>query len=104
MREILTTLTVLAAASAAHAESSVTLFGMVDTALQHGSGSVSNRTHITPSAYQSSRLGLRGIEDLGGGMSASFWLEADVRSDDGTGAASNTNNQASGGALPGVGG
>jgi len=101
MRKILTTLTVLAAAGAVHAQSSLTLFGVVDTALQHGSGSVSNRTHLTPSGNQASRLGLRGTEDLGGGMSASFWLEADVRTDDGTGAATNTNNQASGGAPAG---
>ena len=46
-------------------------------------GSVSNKTQLTNSGYNSSRLGFRGTEDLGGGMSASFWLEAGVNNDDG---------------------
>jgi predicted porin len=39
-------------------------------------------------------LGFRGVEDLGGGMKASFWLEAGVNNDDGTGSASSALNQA----------
>jgi predicted porin len=38
-------------------------------------------------------LGFRGTEDLGGGMKASFWLEAGVNNDDGTGSASSAQNQ-----------
>jgi predicted porin len=37
-------------------------------------------------------------------MSASFWLEAGLNNDDGRGAATNTNNQASGGAAAGING
>jgi predicted porin len=88
----------------ATAQSSVTLFGIVDTSLSHGSGSVSSKTSLANSAFNSSRLGFRGTEDLGGGMSASFWLEAGVASDDGRGSATNTNNQATGGAVAGIGG
>ena len=69
---------------AASAQSSVTLFGIVDATLAHGSGSLSDRSGLTHSGYNSSRLGFRGTEDLGGGMSASFWLEAAVGNDDGT--------------------
>jgi predicted porin len=39
---------------------------------------------MTNSGYNSSRLGFRGTEDLGGGLSASFWLEGDLTVDDGT--------------------
>jgi predicted porin len=104
MKKSLIALAVLAAAGAASAQSSVTLFGIVDATLAWGHGSISNRYQLTNSGYNSSRLGFRGTEDLGGGMSASFWLEAGMSNDNGTGAASNTNNQASGGALAGMNG
>jgi predicted porin len=99
MKKSLIALAAMAAAGVASAQSSVTLFGIVDATLAHGSGSVSKKTQLTNSGYNSSRLGFRGTEDLGGGMSASFWLEAGVNNDNGTGAATNTNNQASGGPL-----
>ena len=86
----------IAMSGVAAAQSSVTLFGIVDTGIGHGSGSVSKRTQLTSGANSTSRLGFRGIEDLGGGMAASFWLEAAVMTDDGRGGATNTNNQASG--------
>jgi predicted porin len=93
----------LALAGSASAQSSVTLWGVVDTGLGHGSGSIASMTRVINSGTSASVFGLRGIEDLGGGMSASFWLEADVRSDDGSGAGTNTNNQASGAATPAAG-
>ena len=97
MKKSLIALAVLAAAGAASAQSSVTLFGIVDAAVTFGRGNVADRTQLTDSGYNSSRLGFRGTEDLGGGMSASFWLEAGLNNDNGTGDATNTNNQASGG-------
>jgi predicted porin len=96
MKKSLIALAALASAGAACAQSSVTLFGIVDATVSHGTGSVSSRTQLTNSGNSSSRLGFRGTEDLGGGMSASFWLEAGVANDDGQGAATNSNNQASG--------
>jgi predicted porin len=96
MKKSLIALAVLATAGVASAQSSVTLFGIVDATISHGRGSIADRTQLTNSGYNSSRLGFRGTEDLGGGMSASFWLEAGLANDDGQGAATNSNNQASG--------
>jgi predicted porin len=96
MKKSLIALAVLATAGVASAQSSVTLFGIVDATIAVGRGNVSDRTQLTNSGYNSSRLGFRGTEDLGGGMSASFWLEAGLVNDDGQGAATNSNNQASG--------
>ena len=103
MKKSLIALAVLAAAGTASAQSSVTLFGIVDVTLAYGKGEVADRTSLTNNGYNSSRLGFRGTEDLGGGMSASFWLEAGLNPDDGTGLGTNTNNQLSGaGALQGT--
>ena len=97
MKKSLIALAALASfAGVASAQSSVTLFGIVDATLAFGHGTASNKTQLTNSGYNSSRLGFRGTEDLGGGMSASFWLEAGLNNDNGTGANSNTNNQPSG--------
>ena len=97
MKKTLIALAALASfAGIASAQSSVTLFGIVDATIAHGSGSIADKTQLTHSGYSSSRLGFRGTEDLGGGMSASFWLEAGVSNDDGQGQATNSNNQASG--------
>lgn len=103
MKKSLIALTVLAA-GAASAQSSVTLFGVVDAAVQVGKGTTADRTALGNGGLSSSRLGFRGTEDLGGGLSASFWLEAGLNNDDGRGSATNTNNQASGGAVAGIGG
>lgn len=84
---------------AAQAQSSVTAFGIVDTALTYGNGggaAAASKTQITSGGNLLSRIGFRGQEDLGGGMAASFWLEGQIQTDTGNGAATNTNNQASG--------
>jgi predicted porin len=58
------------------------------TYTNQGSVKVS-RTALANSGYNTSRLGFRGTEDLGGGLAASFWLEAPITNDDGaTGVAS----------------
>ncbi|ROZ64851.1 porin [Ramlibacter sp. WS9] len=85
------------AAGAACAQSSVTLYGRVDAALARGTGSVSSMTQLKSSGYNASAIGFRGVEDLGGGMSASFVLEAGLNNDDGSGQGTSTNNQPSGG-------
>ena len=99
MKKSLVAMAILAAAGVASAQSSVTLFGVVDATVQHGSGSgvsSSSKTQLGNSGYNSSRLGFRGTEDLGGGLSASFWLEAGVNNDNGSGANTSLNNQATG--------
>lgn len=85
MKKSLIALAVMAFAGAASAQSSVTLFGIVDAAVSHYRvDDVGHFTGLTNSGYNSSRLGFRGTEDLGGGMSASFWLEGSLSNDDGT--------------------
>lgn len=81
----------------AYAQSTVTLFGIVDTNVAHlrssGNGSVNI---LGTDGNLSSRLGFRGVEDLGGGLKAGFWLEAALNPDVGTGGSTNANNQPSG--------
>ena len=96
MKKSLIALAVLATAGVASAQSSVTLFGIVDATVAWGKGDTADKIQLTNSGYNSSRLGFRGTEDLGGGMSASFWLEAGLANDDGQGAATSSNNQPSG--------
>ncbi len=93
MNKSLIAVAMLAAAGAASAQSSVTLFGVVDAVIQHGSGSLSSINRLGSGALSSSILGFRGIEDLGGSLKAGFHLEADVAADNGQGGASNINNQ-----------
>ena len=96
MKKSLVALAALAFVGVASAQSSVTLFGVVDATVAFGNGSISNKTQLTNSGYNSSRLGFRGTEDLGGGLNASFWLEAGLNNDNGSGANTSTNNQVTG--------
>src|SRR5262245_41618031 len=92
MKKSLVALAALAVAGVASAQSSVTLFGVVDAAISGYSNKsetplnsiTTSQTKLTNSGYNSSRLGFRGTEDLGGGLAASFWLEAALGNDDGT--------------------
>lgn len=98
-KKSLLALAVLAAGGTASAQSSLTLFGIIDATLTWGRGNgagSADRFQLTNSGYNSSRLGFRGTEDLGGGLAASFWLEAGINTDNGTGSATNINNQPSG--------
>lgn len=81
----------VAAPVAAWAQSSVTVFGIMDAAVRQvkndGVGSV---TSLASGGNNTSRFGLRGIEDLGGGLSARFHLESGLLADTGGLAAANT--------------
>ena len=81
------------------AQTSLTLYGVVDVGLTRGLGSVSNKIAVTSGGNATSRIGFRGTEDLGGGMAASFVLEGQFAADNGTGTSTNTNNQSSGTAV-----
>ncbi len=83
MKKSLIALAVLAASGAAFAQSTVTMFGIVDAAVQVASGDVADKTSLVNSGYNSSRFGVRGVEDLGGGLKASFHLEGALSNDDG---------------------
>ncbi|MGH6638232.1 MAG: porin [Polaromonas sp.] len=84
MKKTLIALAALAAAGTASAQSSVTLFGVLDAGLSHYSVSGGpSQTAQSTSGSTASRFGFRGTEDLGGGLSANFWLESAVSVDDG---------------------
>src|SRR5881398_1593497 len=80
------------AAGGAWAQSSVTLFGVVDVGVAHLTGDGTHNNGLSTGGANISRLGFRGTEDLGGGLAASFWLEAGLDVDTGNG-------KATGGAL-----
>ena len=93
MKKTLIALAALAA-TASFAQSSVTLFGVADLAYTYTKTGAAKTSSMTDSGLNSSRFGVRGEEDLGGGLKAGFWLEAGTNPDNGTGDATNTNNQA----------
>lgn len=86
MKKILVPLLAVAAACAAQAQSSVTIFGIVDTGFTRDGGSIASVSGLSNGGNASSRLGFRGTEDLGGGLKAGFWLEAGINTDSGSGA------------------
>jgi predicted porin len=81
MKKSLLALAVLGVfAGAASAQSTVTLYGLIDE--NAGKDIGSNNKRISQGA--SSRLGFRGVEDLGGGLAAFFQLEHRFRPWNGT--------------------
>ncbi len=103
MKKSLVALAALAAATGAFAQSSVTMFGIVDATFAYGKGDVDKKTQLTNSGLNSSRFGVRGVEDLGGGMNGSFHLEAALNNDNGTSGGTSTNNQSTGAVAAGGG-
>ena len=99
MKKSLIALAALASAGAALAQSNVQLFGVVDLSVVHSTGSVADKTQLANNGIGANQIGFRGVEDLGGGLYAGFWLEAWHNPDNGTGLATNTNNQTSGGTV-----
>jgi predicted porin len=60
----------------AHAQSSVTLYGIIDAGITYFSNLNGHATFVAnDGSIQSNRWGLRGVEDLGGGTRAIFDLE-----------------------------
>ena len=74
------------ACTSAFAQSSVTMFGIVDLGFAYVKGSHGGTAAMTNSGASFSRWGLRGTEDLGNGLKAGFWLEAPLSADVGQGA------------------
>ena len=91
-KKVLTTalLASAAAAGTAHAQSSVTLYGIIDAGISYANhsktatGGSEKIFKYDDGVAQGSRWGLRGAEDLGGGLKALFVLESGFNS--GTGA------------------
>jgi predicted porin len=83
-------LALLAAAGAAQAQSSVTVYGILDAAVRYSSGldaayngSATSSAAVNSGINNTSRFGLRGTEDLGGGLKAVFTLESGINLDTG---------------------
>jgi len=82
MKKTLLALAAIAASSAAFAQSSVTLYGVVDASLESVKGD-DTVTRVSSDNLASSRLGFKGTEDLGNGLKANFVLEASIKPDTG---------------------
>jgi len=79
------TLAVFAAISGgAYAQSSVTLFGVIDEAARYVKNGDLKQKSLASGGINTSRIGLRGTEDLGDGLKAGFWLESGLNADSGT--------------------
>lgn len=97
MKKTLVALAALAAVGAASAQSTVTLYGVADVWLGSDKTEKLNnnvltgvrQTKLDSGGYNGSRFGLRGTEDLGGGLKANFVLEQGIDVDSG-GFASNS--------------
>ncbi|MFJ7568180.1 porin [Herminiimonas sp. NPDC097707] len=87
MKKSLLALAVLGAfAGAASAQSSVTVYGIMDLGITSiDDGNVAGRTTgITSGNQSASRIGFKGTEDLGNGLKANFMLESTIAADAGT--------------------
>ena len=82
MKKTLLALAAVAASSAAFAQSSVTLYGVVDASLESVKGD-DTVTRVSSDNLASSRFGLKGTEDLGNGLKANFVLESNMKMDTG---------------------
>lgn len=78
MKKSLIALAVLAASGAAMAQSSVTLYGVADVAVAKATGTSTMLATNALANNGNSRLGVKGVEDLGGGLKVSFNFEQAV--------------------------
>ena len=85
MKNVLLPLCLACVAASASAQSSVQLFGTVDVGVAYLTGTDVSKVGVSTGGANISRIGFRGTEDLGGGLSASFWLEAGMDVDSGAG-------------------
>ncbi|BDB29109.1 porin (plasmid) [Cupriavidus sp. P-10] len=98
MRKTIFGFAAVCACGAAEAQSSVTLYGVIDTNIEYvnkvgvvprstnnfSSGQGQKVFRENAGGYSGSRWGLRGTEDLGGGLKSVFVLEGGFNSDTGT--------------------
>jgi len=87
MKKSLIALAVLAASGAAMAQSSVTIYGLADIAFGSSKLTVGGNgvrdTFLDSGGVSTSRWGIKGSEDLGGGLKANFLLEQGFNIDNG---------------------
>ncbi len=85
MKKSIVALAVLGSfAGVAAAQSSVTLFGVIDAAMRYTDANGKSVYSLASGGSSTSRFGVRGVEDLGGGLKAGFWLESQVNVDAGS--------------------
>jgi len=84
MKKTLIALAAVAATSVAFAQSSVTLYGVADAGISKSSGSSTTFSSAGLMNNGTSRWGIRGTEDLGGGLKAGFNFEAGLSLADGS--------------------
>jgi len=68
----------IVASAATVASAQVTIYGMVDTAVQSYNNGTARFSRSADNLWSTSRLGFRGTEDIGSGLKANFQLEAQV--------------------------
>lgn len=84
MKKLLTVLMLSSVAEMAAAQTNVTIYGVVDMGLDRQAGGVAgNVVKMSSGIGSGSRLGFKGTEDLGGGLSALFVLESGFQADTG---------------------
>jgi len=110
MKKTLVALATLAVAGGAFAQSpmarnidasGVTIFGVADASVRRISADGNGSLTIMDGTGtgESTRLGFRGVEDMGGGWGAGFWLEMAYDQDRGTGSNTTSTNTRSGDAM-----
>ena len=82
MKKSLIALAVLAASGASFAQSSVTIFGTFDPSIAnakttYGNGNSVTQNFVRNNSQGTSQISFKGVEDLGGGLKATFMLEND---------------------------
>jgi predicted porin len=95
-KSFLVMLALAGASDVVYAQSSVTIYGVVDEALVYERNAVANAANtaagiargssiakLTSGVYAGSRIGFKGSEDLGGGLAAIFTLESGFQADTG---------------------
>ncbi len=83
MKKSLIAMAILAAAGVASAQSSVTLYGVADLSLSKTTNVSAQMSGNGTLNNGSSRLGVRGVEDLGGGLKAAFNFEQGINAETG---------------------
>lgn len=86
MKKYLAIAALLASVSTGALAQTVTLYGTLDASVHHinnANAAKNNSISLVDSSMASSVWGLRGSEDLGGGMRATFNLESDIQTNNG---------------------
>jgi predicted porin len=73
-------------AGSANAQSSVTLYGVIDTFIESTNAGNGLTTRMGSSGFYASRFGMKGTEDIGGGNRINFTPEGGINTNNGSGA------------------